>query len=896
MLVGRFAERSRLHRLIGDVKDGRSRSLVVRGEAGIGKTALLDYAADIADGVRVLRVVGIESEAEIPFAGLHLLFARFAERFDALPGPQAHALRSALGASSLSGERLLVGAAVLTLLSELAQDGPVLCLADDVHWFDQSSVDALLFAVRRLHADPVAMIFAVRDGDRPFPAAGVDSLTLGRLDRADSARLLASVRTLPGEVVERVLEESGGNPLAIVELAASDGEAYRSAPVAPLPATGRLEEHFRSLIRALPGRTRQALLVAAADERSLLRSFADAAARLGLHASDLEPAEQCRLVRVTADTVQFRHPLIRASAYQEAPLGQRVAAHRALAETLSDSRDADRRAWHLAAAATGTDDVAAAELELAAQRAVVRGSPVGAVRALERAAQLSGEPADRARRLVGAARAAYDAGQFDRAAELAVAGGRLSERAVEAAEAGLVLAQVAYERDSPAEASARSLDAAAPILSIDPDRALAVLIEAGWCARDAADPELLGRCADQVRSMRSGPSAVRDALVGLTDLLRGDVGAAVAPIRTLFLAGADGQVDGTVERLLAGFMGLLIGEDTPALSLLDHQVAELRNQGVLGWLPYALEPLAFAQLVTGRLRDAQASVAEGISLAGELGLGMQVVVLGSISAWLAAVRGDAVAGREQARLVLNDTRHHRMATAQATWALALLDLMAGDPNAAVDRLEDVCQGPPSRDVTVRAIADHVEAAVRTGDDARARTHLPSLAGWAKHTATPPARALLLRCEALLAHGTDAGERFEAALAVDGCSPYERARTQLAYGQWLRRHRRPGSARSQLTQALAGFDRTGAHGWRQPVQVEFTALGEPVPDAPPPAGAGAGLLTPQELQVVRRAAAGLSNREIAAELFLSPRTVGYHLYKAYPKLGVGRRSQLGQLDL
>jgi DNA-binding CsgD family transcriptional regulator len=896
MLVGRFAERSRLHRLIGDVKDGRSRSLVVRGEAGIGKTTLLNYAAGIADGMRVLRVVGIESEAEIPFAGLHLLFARFAGRFDALPGPQAHALRAALGASSSSGERLLVGAAVLTLLSELGQDGPVLCLVDDVHWFDRSSVDALLFAVRRLHADPVAMIFAVRDGDRPFEAPGVDTLALGRLDRSDSARLLASVRTLAGEIVERVLEESAGNPLAIVELAASDGEAYRSAPVAPLPASGRLEEHFRNLIRALPERTRRALLVAAADERSLLRSVTDAGARLGLHVSDLEPAERGRLVRVTAGTVRFRHPLIRASAYQEAPLAQRIAAHHALAETLSDPGDADRRAWHLAAAATGTDDVAAAELELAARRAVVRGGPAGAVRALERAAQLSGEPADRARRLVEAARAAYDAGQFDRAAELAVAGGALSERAVEEAEAGLVLAQVAYERDSPAEASSRALDAAAPILSIDPDRAEAMLIEAVWCARDAGDPRLLRRCADQVRSMRGGPSIMLDALVVFADLLRGDIGTAVAPMRTLLSAAGDGRVDGAVERLTAGFLGVLIGEDATALSLLDGHVAALRGQGALGWLPYALEPLAFAQLVTGRLRDAQASVAEGISLADELGQGTQVVVLSSISAWLAAVRGDVVASREQAQLVLNDTRNHRMASAQATWALALLDLMAGDPNAAVDRLEDVCQGPPSRDVTMRAIADHVEAAVRIGDDDRARRHLLPLTEWAKHTATPPARALLLRCEALLAPGTDAGERFEAALAVDGCSPYERARTQLAYGQWLRRHRRPTSARSHLTQALEAFDRIGAHGWRQRVHAEFTALGDPLPAARPPGGAGAGRLTPPELEVVRRAAAGLSNREIAAALFLSPRTVGYHLYKAYPKLGVSRRSQLGQLDL
>jgi DNA-binding CsgD family transcriptional regulator len=866
----------------------------LRGEAGIGKTALLDYAAGIADGMRVLRVVGVESEAEIPFAGLQLLYAQFADRFDALPAPHALALRAALGAGASSGERLLVGAAVLTLLSDLAEERPVLCLADDVQWFDQSSIDAVLFAVRRLHNDPVATILAARDGDRPFPAAGVDSLTLGRLDRADSARLLAGVRTLPSEAAERVLAESGGNPLAILELAAADGPVHRAAPVAPLPATGRLEEHFRNLIRALPERTRLALLLAAADDRSQLRSFSDAAAGLGLDTSDLEPAEHRHLVRVTADAVEFRHPLIRAAAYQDAPLARRVAAHAALAQTLSDPRDADRRAWHLATAATGTDDTAAAELDMVAQRAIARGGPAGAARALERAAQLSGARPDRARRLVESARAAYDAGQLQRAAELASAGQALTERPIEAADAGLVLAQVAYERGSPAQDSALALDAAEPILSIDPDRAVAMLIEAVWCARDAGDPELLRRCADRVRSVRGGPSVMRDALVGFTDLLHGDIGTAAAPARTLLSAAEHGQVDGAAELLTAGFMGVLIGADAAALALLDGHVAALRGQGALGWLPYALEPLALAQLVSGRFRDADANVAEAMSLADELGLGMQVVVLSAISAWLAAVRGDIVTAREQAGLVLADTRQHRMAAAQATWALALIDLMTGDAGAALDRLDSVCLGPPGRDVTVRAIPDHVEAAVRTGDADRARTHLSGLVEWAKHTGSAAAAALVLRCDALLRDGADAQQRFEAALRVDGCAPYDRARTRLVYAEWLRRHRRPTPARAQLAEAIETFERIAAHGWVHRVRAELTALGGPVPDQH--ATGTAAQLTPQELQVVRRAAAGLSNREIAAQLFLSPRTVGYHLYKAYPKLGVSRRAQLGQLQL
>lgn len=868
---------------------------MLRGEAGIGKTALLGYAADIAAGMRVLRVVGIESEAEIPFAGLQLMFARFTDRFDALPGPQGHALRAAFGASSASGERLLVGAAILTLLSELAEDGPLLCLIDDVHWFDQSSIDALLFALRRLHTDPVATIFAARDGDRPFPATGIDSITLRRLDREDCARLLASVRALPNEIAKRVIAESGGNPLAIVELAASDGAAHLPAPVTPLPAAGRLEERFRTRIRALPERTRLALLLAAADHTSELGSFSAAAARLGLHAADLEPAERDGLVRVTSDAVEFRHPLIRASAYQDTPFARRIAAHEALAVTLSDPRDADRRAWHLAAAATGTDDAAAAELELAAGRAVGRGGPAAAARALERAARLSSERAARARRLVGAARTAYDAGQLDHAAELAAAGAALTEDPGERAEAGWIRAQVAYERRSPAEASSLALDAALPILSTDPGRAVSVLTEATYCARDAADPDLLRRCAEQLRSVRGGPTGVIDALVGFTELLQGNVETAVRPMRTLLLADQDGQVDGTVEQLLAGFVGVLIGEDTRALAVLDNHVAELRGQGALGWLPYAQEALALAQLVTGRLRDAEVNVAEAMELAGELGQDLQVVVLTSISAWLAAARGDAAVSEKQAELVLGDARHHGMAVALATWARALLDLMAGNPAAALDHLDRVCDGPAGRDVTVRAIPDHVEAGIRAGDPDRARRYLPQLVDWATHTASPVARALVLRCQALLGEGADAQQRYEAALRVDGCGPYDRARTRLAYGEWLRRHRRRTAARAQLVEALDTFERIAADGWQRRVRTELIALGDPAPD-PSAAVGGAGLLTPQELQVVRRAAFGMSNREIAAELFLSPRTVGHHLYKAYPKLGVSRRAQLAQLDL
>jgi hypothetical protein len=536
VIVGRYAEQSRLNRLLADAKDGRSRSLVLRGEAGIGKTALLDYAESVASGMRVLRVVGIESEAEVAFAALQLLFVRDLDRLDALPGPQAEALRAAFGASSTAVERLLPGAATLSLLSELAGDQPLLCLFDDAQWFDQASIDALLFAVRRLHADPIATVFAARDGERPFPAPGVDSVPLPRLDATDAARLVAASVTLPSEVTDRILAESRGNPLAIVELAAHAAEATGiPAPVAPLPAAGRLEQHFRRQVAALGDNARTVLLLAAADHGSALPTLVAAAAELGGDASDFAPAEQSRLVHVTADGVAFRHPLIRSAAYQEAPFAQRVAAHRALARVLTDPRDADRRAWHVAAAAGGPDDAAANGLEQVALRATGRGAAAAAARALDRAARLTSSSTRRGQRLIAAARASYDAGRLDRAVELAAAGAELTDAPGDVAEAGWIRAQVAYERTSPAEATRIALQAAAPVLTKEPDLAVSILTEAIWCARDAADPALLRCCADRLRSIPAGPGSLIDGLVGFADLLCG-CRASPSPLPTVRVA------------------------------------------------------------------------------------------------------------------------------------------------------------------------------------------------------------------------------------------------------------------------------------------------------------------------------------------------------------------------
>ena len=346
-----------------------------------------------------------------------------------------------------------------------------------------------------------------------------------------------------------------------------------------------------------------------------------------------------------------------------------------------------------------------------------------------------------------------------------------------------------------------------------------------------------------------------------------------------------------MQRLLAGFLGTLIGADELALDVLEEHVAGLRRDGALGWLPYAQEGLAQAQLVAGRLHDADVMVTEASTLAGELGQDIQVTSLAPFAAWLAAVRGDTASFQRHHDHVVRDDRGHQLARAIAVWAGGIADLTRSEPARALAQLDQVCRGTTLGDVTIRAIPDYVEAAVRAGLPGRAGEHLPVLERWAAATGSPAGHALVLRCRALLADG-EAAELFEGSLKA-GAGPYDQARTQLLYGEWLRRHRRPSAAREMLAEALATFDRIAAQGWSARVEGELVAVGA----APPERSSATGRdLTSQELQVVRLAAGGLTNREIGAQLFLSPRTVGHHLYKAYPKLGVNRRAELARLEL
>ncbi|MGV9379686.1 helix-turn-helix transcriptional regulator [Nonomuraea sp. NPDC003707] len=962
MVLGRTAERARIDDLLASARAGRRGALLITGEAGIGKTVLLDYAAAAAADLRVLRGAGIESEAELPFAGLRLLLCPYLDRLGTLPGPQAAALRTAFGLDEATvGDRFLIGAATLSLLSELSGDRPLVCLIDDTQWFDRASLDALLFAARRLHADPIAMIFAARSGDgdapprqagpcvRPAPLAGdsasvsfatpvpgLDVLRLSALDQESATSLLdAHARGLAGPLRERVLAESRGNPLAVIELATmlnalQDND--RSAPL--LPAAGPVQDAFQAQIAGLPAAVRLLLLIAAADDTGSLQMILRVGTLLGVSAADLEPAERARLLVLSdglspGGSVTFRHPLIRAAAYQVAPHAGRVQVHEAFARALGGEYDADRRVWHLAAATPGPDEEVAAELERAARRAGRRGGVTAMMSAFERAAQLSTDETRRAWRLIAAARAAYEAGLPDRAVELADQAAGMPDRATGSvdralgltnrnagsavrapqpadrparpyrdpsvtAEAAWIRAQVEYERGSPAVAAALALDGATSIAATDPERAVSILTEAVWYARDAGDHDLVRQCAALLETVETGAPVVA-GLIGFRHLYDGRPDVGVPPMRELAGAARQGKADGFVERLIAGFAGMLVAEDEIATEVLESLVADVREQGAVGRLTYALEPLAIVQLLRGRFMDADAGVTEAVSLATDLGHDLQVVVLNAIAAWLAAVGGDEISCRSLAAGVLEHRTRHPTDAALASWALGLLHLAGGRFDEAAARLDEVCGGPARHDFLIRAVPDHVEAAVRAGLPEQAARHLPALSDWAEQTGRPHAIALARRCAALLADEDASAGHFTAALELHERDPrrYDEARTRLAYGGWLHRHRRHTEAKDQLADALGAFERLGARTWASRARAELSALGER-PSAHPRALDPLARLTPQELQVVRLAAAGMSDREIAARLFLSPRTVGHHLYKAYPKLGVTRRGDLAQL--
>ncbi|MEV4561738.1 AAA family ATPase [Kitasatospora sp. NPDC049285] len=980
-LYGRGREQAAIGRLLAGAREGTSGVLVLRGDPGIGKTALLDDALARADGFRVLRASGVESEASLSFAALTQLLAAALDRVSALPGPQRAALERVLGLAdgpAGGGDRLLVGLAVLTLLGDLAEERPLLCVVDDLQWVDHGSVQALQLAARRLGAERVVLLLATRPDGPDLP--GLPELRLDPLDPAEAAALLTAIAPeLPSP--ERVLAEAQGNPLALVELP-------QSGPAAPgtaaLPMVGRLRVAYHGQVSRLPAGTQRWLLLAALEETGALDVLLPAAAASwGLTAVELAPAEAGGLVHVdlSAGLLTFRHPLLRSALVDRAPLAERLAAHAALADALGPQAPL-RRAWHRALAATGRDTAVAEELAAAASSSASRGGHAGASAAYERAARLSQDPSRERELTVAAVEAALEAGELGRAEELsatAMAGPAPDDltrahllfargiaefwrgdyrssfqRLTQAADlvattapgpAARVLVQAihaAWYDDATSVHQAltalRTLplpptDPATPLVHyltrslahLTPNPAIAAGAGAGAGAGNSASAA--GTPAESAdagtHQPPSGPAAAHPA-----DTAGGAQPAPTpaepaplrpvparpaettgrAPVPSLPFKPAAGDVSLTtaeraaraagaavpVDLVLPCGVGLVPGHDDEVLDLARRLVREARETGAFGTLPTLLFFLAEAELFDGRPESATAQAAEALQLALDSDQSLWAGQLHGFLAYAAATRGAEEDCREHARAALAGGNS---GAPWSRWALGVLELGAGRAEDALAQLDALARSPQHFHVSaVRSVPDLVEAAVRLRRPEQTAEPLARFERWAEHSGRPWARALVHRCHALLAPDELAEGLYRSALDLhaEQPRPWELARTRLLYGEWLRRGRRKAEARGPLRAADQAFRQLGAEPWSLRARTELDATGAaPAADRPAAPDTLSGL-TPQENQIVRLAARGLSNRDIAAQLFLSARTVGYHLYKAYPKLGVTSRTELSEL--
>ncbi|MFX0573647.1 LuxR C-terminal-related transcriptional regulator [Nocardia nepalensis] len=902
MLYGRKCEEDSIGELLAASAQGRPGVLILRGDAGIGKSALLEYAETAAQ-CRTLRVTGIESEAELPYAALQVLLRPVLGTLTHLPRQQADALLSALGlGETTSGDRFLVGLATLSLLTELSAEEPLLCLVDDAHWLDQESADALLFAVRRLHSEPVSLVFAARDEGRSFFAPGVPELRLPGLDREAARALADSGGALAPAVRDQIVAESGGNPLALLELTRMLTPEQRAGAFNPFayslgiaePPSDRVLSGFRVRIRELSPPTRLCLLVAALEDTGQVAPVARALAALGVDLADFAPAEQADLVHVTTTGIVFRHPLVRTATRLASDVGQRMAAHSALAETVDD----DRRAWHLAAIAVTPDAAIADELERAAVRARRRGGQIAVCSAYARAAELSPDPAAAVRRWAAAASAALDAGISGRAAELVrhAATGTVPAEAADAAELARVRAALAFDAGRPLDAT-RLLHEGVVALGGSARDEVTRMTMLGWAAiytwssRPHPDQIELARQTERLTPAVPGPLGAVHALTqDIRLLLEGDrLAVNIAPYGLGRLDDAPFDL-----HVLAAYLSFARGDVTAMVRDATRSVDVCRSAGRIGRMPQAMMMLAIAELVSGRHRAARSTALEARLLAEDIGQPYWKHYLSGVAAWMYAVAGDeqqchALAAEAKAEGGAWMTGH-----AWATWALVALDTGLGRYQQVLARLDKAATGPARHGFVWRyAYPDYVEAAVRTGDPHRADPMLARFANWARATGNPWSLAVLQRCYALLTDG-DAADLYEQALSLHerGDQPFEQARTELLYGEWLRRHNRRAEARAQLVSALSTFDQLGAAPWADRAAAELRATG--VSSAGQTRGSDPlAALTPQELQVIRLAATGATNREIGTRLFLSARTVAYHLYKAFPKLGVSSRAELAR---
>jgi DNA-binding CsgD family transcriptional regulator len=902
-LIGRNSELSRLRELV-DPPPSESRGLVLLGDPGMGKTVLLAEATRQARsaGLRVLSVTGRESEQDLAFAGLHLLLRPVLDRVADLPERQSRALLGAfaLSAAPVPPDAMLTGIAVLTLLSGLSEDSPVLVVADDAQWLDRASLDALAFAARRLEAEPLVVLLGAR-GNLP-PAGferGLPELLLTPLSTADAGRLLDAQPHPPrGRAREQVLAQSAGNPMALIELSrviAADPTAGRHWAAELLPPTERLAAIIAGLYGTLPAATRDALLLAAvADSPDLTTAVP------GLTADALAPAEKVGLIRVDSAGPHFNHPLVRSAVYHVVPFAERAAAHRKIADTLRGHPD--RYAWHLAAAALEPDEHVARLLDETAAQAQQRGGVAAAARALERAAELSPSEGDRARRLLTAATLAQSAGQGDWVQELAT-------RALEGtADPDLRIA--ARLRIGWAQVwSNRHADALATLISVAEDAAERMPLIA-WdaiglaatVAYQTGDP--LGReeLLTTLNRLKEPATTAPDWPAGYADERRLWVQASTDPfgIRAETIPYLHSIGDRGTNLSQVGAAAWLLDETELAVRLLRSAVDKLRAPGMRGRSGAALSALQWACLDSGRWDETLAAAREAADAAAAYRMETVAASADIATATVLALRGDTgqvppLLARAIATL---DRAEYRAFTARVHHAAGIAAVAGGDYLTGYAQLSQLfyADGAPLHyHVSYLGIADLAGAAVRAERHLEARELVERALAQVSPTPGPRLEQLAARSRGLLGEPGGAETHFSEALSDPAGEtwPFERAQLLLDYGEWLRRQRRINDAKPVLTASLETFRRLGATPWTRRAQAELRACGVTTAAAPAAPGALADL-TAQQREIVILASRGLTNSEIADRLFLSPRTVASHLYRSYPKLGIAGRHQLRDL--
>ncbi len=895
-LLGRGSECEVVDRLVADALAGLSRVVILRGEAGVGKSALLGYLSDQIAEWRVARAVGVESEMELAYAGLHQLCAPMLDHLDRLPAPQRDALATVFGRSAAPApDRFLVGLATLTLFAEVAEQQPLACVVDDAQWLDHASAQILGFVARRLLAEQIAVVCAARTGVGDDVLAGLPELPVRGLGDSDArALLLANVPgPIDAAVCDQIVMESHGNPLALLELPRTwnlTGLAGGFGLPGGQPVAGRVEQSYVRRLQLLPSDTQLLVLTAAAEPLGDPVLLHRAAGMLGVGLAAAGPAQDGGLLEL-GGRVEFAHPLVRSAAYRSAATDDRRRVHRALADATAAETDPDRRAWHRARATPGPDEEVAAELERSAGRAQARGGVAASAAFRRRSAELTVDPARRAERSLAAAQATFQAGAFDEALQLAAAAEAGPLDGFQRAQIDLLRGHVAFASGHGSGAAARLLlNAARQLESFDLELARETYLVAwgaGVIAGPVAEEDVFGEICRAARALPPRPGMARplDLLLDGLALLTTDGHAAAIPA---LQRAAKALADLPVEDVLRwGWMAvsasITVWDDEAWRAISERQAQLVRDAGALAELPIQLSGLGMARSWVGDFAGAAALAAEAASVS---------AATGSRSAPYALLRLRALQGREaEASAAIEQAAAGGPGVAiYAHWAAAVLYNGLARYEEAAEAARQATSNTFDYFVSAWALPELAEAAARAGNPGLAREALERLAEVTQPCGTDVALGVEARSRALLSYGIAADDLYRVAidrLARTRLRP-ELARAHLLYGEWLRREGRRADAREHLRMAYDLFTAIGMEAFAERTGRELVATGEKVRKRSPDTREE---LTPQEEQIARLARDGLSNPEIGAQLFVSARTVEWHLRNVFFKLGITSRRQL-----